>query len=193
MTAPAVLYDLGTIVRDDLVGHSEEIADALGRDEYAVENALQASAPRYIRGEISQGAHWEDAIARLDSEDFDTLATYAQHYADIDIELLGWIRGQQTWKTGLVSDATPDFVGHFRRELKLDRLFRVHVIESETAGAEDYAALLKTAAGRLQTEPRNVWFIDRKPAHLDAAASIGMRTIDLKASPDYASAFRVIV
>lgn len=188
-----VLYDLGALVRDDLRPQSKAIAESLGRDEVPVDNAIEASADRYAEGEITQGQHWEQIALRLGLPDTDTLAAYAENTAEVDKELLGRVRAQSPAHVmGLVSDATPDWVGEFRKEHQLDQLFRAHIIDSELAGSHTYRQLLELAAKRLQAAPPEVFFVDRRQAHLKAAADASMRLIDLNVSPNYQVAFAVL-
>lgn len=189
---PTVLYELSAIVEDDLTSSLEEISTSLGRGEYEVEQAFVATHKRYQSGQITQWQHWEDVASRLGLDDVELFGTYAAHTAVVDHELLGWIRGQQNWKLGLVSDATPDYVGQFRKDLELDRLFRVSVIDSDLEANKTYGALLGTAAARLQARQDDCWLVARKSHHLEEGRTCGMQVIDLSHTSDYAAAFRAV-
>lgn len=187
-----VLYELSAIVEDDLSSSLEEISSALGLGEYEVERAFAATYERYRRGEITQWQHWEDFASRLGLEDVELFGTYAAHTAVVDHELLGWIRGQQNWKLGLISSATPDFVGQFRKDLELDRLFRVSTVDPDLETNKTYSALLSTAASRLQESVVDCHLVAKKPGHIKDAEALGIHVIDLSNTSDYAAAFRVI-
>lgn len=193
MTNQTILYDLSAIIEEDLVPQSEAVAEAVEREPEAVARAMTAPGARYARGELSQGAYWDQIALSLGLEDTDVLAAYSENGARVDSELLARIRAQAATHTlGLLSDATPDWVGRWRQEHQLDRLFSVHIIDSELAGQHSYDQLLKLAAERLQATPGEVWFVDRKPAHLAAAQQVGMHPIDLAGTPDYRRAFAAL-
>lgn len=176
MDLHAAIYDLSVVINDDLSPNAEEIAENLGLDAEAAQRALSVSAPRYAVGEISQGAHWDDVAFKLGQEDTDLLAAFAERDAAVDQQILAKIRTQQATMTlGLVSDATPDWVGHWRRTLKLDQLFAVHIIGSELEHQRTYQGLMELAASRLQKPPQEIMFYSRKPAHNETASSLGMQ------------------
>lgn len=190
MTKPIVLYELDALAEDDLNLAAEELAEAVERSEDSVRAAIAASRERYERGEITQSAYWGQIALKLALEDIETIGAFALQGARFNRELLGRIRAQSPLMTlGLISDATPDWVGHWRKTYQLDELLHVHVIGSELDEARDYRGLLALAAERLQAAPADVHFIDRKPVHLELARALGMRTIDLAAVPDLKTAF----
>lgn len=193
MAKSTLLYDLGALVTESLVDQAPGLAEALGRPEPEVTGIIAKTAGRYASGEITQAAHWEDAAFYLGLDDTDLLGDFALAGATVDRELLGRARVQAgTMTIGLVSDATPDWVGHFRRTLKLDDLFHANIIGSELDEEQSYSQLLGLAAARLQAHPGEVWFVDRKPAHLTTATAVGMRGIDLATAPDYRAAFAAL-
>ncbi len=190
MTKPIVLYELDALAEDDLNLAAEELAEAVERPVDAVREAVAASRERYERGEITQSAHWGQVALKLALEDIETIGAFALQSARFNRELLGRIRAQSPLMTlGLISDATPDWVGHWRKTYQLDELLHVHIIGSELDEERDYRGLLTLAAERLQAQPTNVHFVDRKPAHLELARALGMWTIDLSAVPDLKTAF----
>ena len=189
MNKPVLLYELDALVTDDLTPHAATIAEDLGRDEEAVTKALAASRPRYAAGEISQALHWEDAAFKLGLDDTDVFEAYSLNTAATDAAALGRLRAQAPGAViGLVSDATPDWVGHWRQIHQLDRLVSASIIGSELDTELTYPELLKLAAERLQSPATAVWFVAKKPYHLEQARTIGMKPIDLR-SGDYAAAF----
>lgn len=193
MTKSIVLYELDALVEDDLTRVTDELAEAVERSEAAVQAAIADSRERYERGEITQAAHWGQIALKLALEDTEVIGAFALNSAEFNQELLGRIRAQSPIMTlGLISDATPDWVGHWRKTYQLDELLHVHVIgselEEEHAG-RDYRGLLELSAERLQSETGNVHFVDRKPAHLELARELGMQTIDLAGAPDLKTAF----
>lgn len=193
MSKPTLLYELATLVVEDLSTSIPELAEAVERDEHPVEVAVLAEKQRYDRGEISQADYWGSIALKLALADIETIGTVALNAAEINRELLGRIRAQSPVCTlGLVSDATPDWVGHFRKTYQLDELIHVHVIGSELdeehAGL-DYRGLLDLSAERLQAKPSEIFFIDKKLAHLALAGEIGYRKIDLTRATDLKSAF----
>lgn len=193
MAKTVALYDLAALVTDDLTATADGIAEAVGRNPAEVVDILTPTAPRYRRGEITQTEHWEDVAFRLGLDDTELLADFALASAHIDSEILGRIRVQAGIMTlGLISDATPDWVGHYRRILKLDELFNAHIIGSELDEEQTYSQLLATSATRLQATAADVTFIDRKPVHLETATALGMPTINLGTTTDYKSAFSVL-
>lgn len=197
MPKPTLLYELDSLVRDDLSGSISELAEAVERDEHPVEQAVRAELSKYDAGEISQAAYWGSIALKLALEDIEVIGTVAMNAAEVDLELLGRIRAQSPMATlGLISDATPDWVGHFRKTYQLDELIHVHVIGSELdeehAGL-DYRGLLKLSAERLQAKAGEISFVDRKPVHLKLASEVGYRTIDLAGTPDLKTAFSGIV
>lgn len=180
MQKPTILYDLGAIVRDDLAAQAASIAEALERDEEAVAAAIAESKPAYDQGEITQSEHWGRVALKLALEEIDTLSMFAINSAEVEQSVLGRIRVQSpTHVLGLVSDATPDFVAHFRKRYQLDELIHVHVIGSELDEHRDYAGLLKLSAERLQHPREGLAFVDVRPAHLEAAKDLGMRPMDI--------------
>jgi len=193
MAKTTLLYDLGALITESLVDQAPGLAEALGRSEPEVTAIIAKTAVRYANGEITQAAHWEDAAFYLGLDDTDLLSDFALAGATVDQALLGRARVQaSTMTVGLVSDATPDWVGHFRRTLKLDDLFHANIIGSELDEEQSYAQLLSLAAARLQAPPGEVWFVDRKPVHLAAARGVSMKGIDVGSAPDYKTAFAVL-
>jgi putative hydrolase of the HAD superfamily len=191
MAKPILLYELDALARDDLSRVVDELADAVERPEDSVRTAIEGSRERYERGEITQIAHWGQIALKLALDDTEIIGAFALNSAEFDSELLGRIRAQSPVMTlGLISDATPDWVAHYRKTYQLDELLHVHVIGSELDEERDYPGLLKLSAERLQAAPGDVRFIDWKPAHLQTAQQVGLQTIDLAASPDYATAFK---
>ena len=190
MSKPILLYELDALARDDLGRVADELADAVERPEASVHAAIDDSRARYERGEITQAAHWGQIALKLALEDIEVIGAFALNSAELDHELLGRIRAQSPVMTlGLVSDATPDWVGHFRKTYQLDELLHVHVIGSELDEERDYRGLLALSAERLQATPAAVRFVDRKPVHLQTARELGFQTIDLSAAPDLRTAF----
>ncbi len=185
MQKPTILYDLGAIVRDDLGQATESIAEGLERSEEDVVAAIADSQPAYDRGEITQSEHWGRVAMRLALEEIETLSMFAINGAEVEQSVLGRIRVQSpTHVLGLVSDATPDFVAHFRKRYQLDELLHVHVIGSELDERRDYAGLLKLAAERLQHPREGLPFVDIRPAHLETAKGLGMRPMDISQGSD---------
>lgn len=181
MTKRTVLYDLGALIQENLLAEIPEMAELLGHAETEVEAAVQGKADEYATGRITQGEYWSDVAARLLLEDLEVPATYALRNAVVDTKLLGYIRAQSPVRViGLVSDATPDWVGHWRKLYGLDKLFAVHIIDSELGTHHSYVELLKLAAERLQSAPSDVSFLDRTPAHLEAARNVDMTVLDLR-------------
>lgn len=190
MAKPILLYELDALARDDLSRVTDELADALERPEDSVRRAVEDSRPRYERGEITQAEHWGQVALKLALDDLEVIGAYALNSAWFEQELLGRIRAQSPVMTlGLVSDATPDWVAHWRKTYQLDELLHVHVIGSELDEERDYPGLLKLSAERLQAEPADVRFVDWKPVHLETARAAGLQVIDLAAAPDYKTAF----
>ncbi|MEX2209857.1 MAG: hypothetical protein WD846_03155 [Patescibacteria group bacterium] len=184
MQKPTILYDLSVIVRDDLTSQAEDIAEALERPEDDVAAAIADSKPAYDRGEITQSEHWGGIALKLALEETDTLSMFAINGAEMEQSVLGRIRVQSpTHVLGLVSDATPDFVGHFRKRYQLDELLHVHVIGSELDENRDYPGLLKLSAERLQHPREGLPFVDVRPAHLETAKGLGMRPFDVREYP----------
>ncbi len=193
MAKLTVLYDLGVLVHDNLLPQAEALAESLGRGSEEIERAIAASLPRYQSGAINQHTHWELIAAQLGLEESELFYNYAELGAIVNQQLLGRVRVQSPqMQLGLVSDATPDWVGHWRKELQLDRLFAAHIIESDLFEEKSYAELLTLAAERLQRPLAEVWFVDDKPEHLVAAKTLGMPLIDLSAKTDYAHAFAAL-
>lgn len=193
MAKPTLLYELNTLVSDDLSQCTSELAEAVERDEHPVEQAVLATKDRYDRGEISQSDYWGGIALKLALEDIEVIGAVAQNGAEMNQELLGRIRAQSPLCTlGLISDATPDWVGHFRKTYHLDELIQVHVIgselEEEHAG-RDYRGLLELSAERLQATPSEIAFVGRKSAQLKLAGEVGYRNIDLANVPDLKTAF----
>lgn len=190
---PSLIYDLSALVSEDLLGSLDDIAEALDRPVAEIEPALVASAPAYARGEIAQGDYWADIALKLVLEDIDVPATYALRSAEVDSLLMGFIRAQSPLMTlGLVSDSTPDWVGHWRQQLRLDELFHAGIIDSDLSAQQDYPSLLRLAAERVQRKPAETFLVSKKPAHLEHGRSLGMRLIDLHATTDYRTAFAVV-
>lgn len=187
---PIVLYELSALVQDDLGRVTDELAEAVERSEDAVRTAIDASHDRYERGEITQAAHWGQIALKLALEDTELIGAFALNSAEFNQELLARIRAQSPIMTlGLVSDATPDWVGHWRKTYQLDELLHVHVIGSELDEERDYRGLLSLSAERLQTTPDDIHFVDHKSAHLELARGVGMQIIDLAKTPDLKTAF----
>lgn len=188
-----LLYELDALVTDNLAAETAELAEALERSEDEVIGAVAKKQPDYEAGTLSQGAYWSEVALELALEDVELLSAFAIKSAHVNSELLGRIRAQSPIMTlGLVSDATPDFVGHFRKTYQLDELLHVHIIGSELDEERDYRGLLKLSAERLQAQPADVHFVDRKPVHLKLAGELGMPTIDLSQTADYRTAFSAI-
>ncbi len=184
MQKPTILYDLSAIVHDDLAAEAGTIAETLERSEDDVIAAVAESKPAYDRGEITQSEHWGQVALKLALEEIDTLSMFAINGAEVEQSVLGRIRVQSpTHVLGLVSDATPDFVGHFRKRYQLDELLHVHVIGSELDENRDYPGLLKLSAERLQHPREGLPFVDIKPVHLETAKGLGMRPFDVREHP----------
>lgn len=192
MTKPVLLYELDAVVTDDLTPQVSALAEDLQRDDDSVSRAIAASRPRYASGEISQPLHWEDTAFKLGLDHTDLLEAYSLNTAEIDREILGRIRAQaELAVVGLVSDAAPDWVGHWRQQLQLDRLVEVAIIGSELDTERSYKELLELSAQRLQAKPAEVWYVARKPVQLETAKSLGMKAIDLR-SGDYPALFKPV-
>jgi hypothetical protein len=194
---PIILYELDVLVTDDLSGSVSQLAEAVEREEHPVEQAVLAEKKKYDRGEITQSEYWGGIALKLALEDIEVIGAIAQNGAEFDLELLGRIKAQSPLATlGLISDATPDWVGHWRKTYQLDELIHVHVIgselEEEHAG-RDYRGLLELSAERLQGKPADIAFVERKPAHLKIASDLGYQGIDLGNVPDLKTAFAGIV
>ncbi len=193
MTKLAVLYDLSALVSENLQKSAEEIADALEMSPVDIERTIGRAAPKYASGKISQGDYWADIAGQLLLEDLEVPAVYALRKAVVNEALLSRIRVQSAHLVlGLVSDATPDWVGHWRKQLSLDKLLHVHVIDSELDRHHQYGELLKLCAERLQRQPTEVTFVAEKPAHLETARALGMPVIVAGPETDYRAAFAAL-
>lgn len=194
MSKKTVLYDLSAIVDEDIRLAAEEIADTLDMSPSDIGRVLERGHGPYAQGLTTQGEYWSDIAAQLLLEDLEVPAVYALRQARIDQKILGYIRAQSPLMVlGLVSDATPDWVGHWRKELKLDKLLHAHIIDSELGSHHTYAELLKLAAARVQRPANEVTLVDRKPAHLETARSLGMHTVPVSDGMDYGAAMATLV
>lgn len=183
-----ILYELDSIIPDDLSRAAEPLAEYLDRSEESVLEAISAESGPYQRGETNQFAYWEAIAERLGLAEAEILGGFAINVAVADPMVLGRIRGQtDRCLLGLVSDATPDWVSHFRQKYQLDRLLQVHIINSDFAIEKPYPKLLRTAAERLNGNPDQIRFVTSKDAQLKTAAELGFRTIDARG--DVAAAF----
>ena len=184
---PVILYELDAIVPDEPRAMAGPLAEYLERDEDTIAGEIGAAA-EYIDGRSNQGAFWEDVAERLGLAEAELLGGFAINAATARQDLLGRIRVQKSRALlGLVSDATADWVGHFRKALELDRLIQVHVINADFAIEKPYDKLLRTAAERLNTDPGQVRFVAAKPHQLQTARDLGFQTVN--AHSDLATAF----
>lgn len=185
---PVILYELDALVPDDPALMAGPLAEYLDRDEDTVAQEIVAAGAEYVDGRSNQGAFWEAVAERLGLAEAELLGGFAINAASARQDLLGRARVQKSRALlGLVSDATADWVGHFRKTLELDRLLQVHVINADFAIEKPYDRLLKTAAERLNTDPDRIRFVAAKPHQLSVAAGLGYQTVD--ANNDLAAAF----
>lgn len=186
MPKASALYDLSVLVSDDLRPAAAEIAETLEMSPHDIERILEQGYQPYAKGETTQGDYWSRIAAQLLMEDLEVPAVYAIRGAQVNEKILGYIRTQSPRLVlGLVSDATPDWVGHWRKELKLDELLHAHIIDSELGSHHTYQELLKLSAERVQRPPKEVTFVGTKQTHLETARSMGMQTIEITAHTDY--------
>jgi FMN phosphatase YigB (HAD superfamily) len=185
---PIILYELDAIIPDDLSRAAEPLAEYLDRSEESVREAITKTAGPYLTGETNQYAYWESLAEHLGLAEAEILGGFAINAAEADAAVLGRIRGQsERCLLGLVSDATPDWVSHFRQKYQLDRLLHVHIINSDFAIEKPYPKLLRTAAERLNADPAQIRFVASKERQLHIAQELGFRTVDARS--DLAAAF----
>jgi FMN phosphatase YigB (HAD superfamily) len=178
---PIILYELDAIIPDDLTRAAEPLAEYLDRSEDSILEAIRAESGPYLKGEMNQVAFWEKLAERLGLAEAELLGGFAINAATADPIVLGRIRAQSDrCLLGLVSDATPDWVSHFRQKYQLDRLLHVHIINSDFAIEKPYPKLLRTAAERLNADPDQIRFVASKDAQLTQAGQLGFRTVDAR-------------
>ena len=186
---PTVLYELDAIVPDDFALAAGPLAEYLDTDEDSLLAKITQAGVDYSAGRSNQGAYWEALAVELGLAEPELLGGFAINAAQSNQTILGRIRAQSPRAVlGLVSDATADWVGHFRKQLNLDRLIHVHVINADFAIEKPYDKLLLTAAERLNAKPDAIRFVANKPYHLEIGKSLGFQTI--AADSDLATAFR---
>lgn len=185
----AVLFDFDGVMTDGVVKNdpAERLAASLGIPKEQVKLALSAAWTPYMEGVLEDAAFWRHMEAALRRPVLsaarniwitrDMVRTSVAMY-DLVAELQA-----RDIPVGLLSNATPTTAADLRAHGLYDP-FNFAVISSETRGlAKPDPRIFEHAMTYLPgIVMSNVVFVDDMPRNLDAAAGLGMQTVQAQST-----------
>jgi len=186
MTAPprALILDYGEVLsRPQRPGAMALMATLLGVSEPEMHQVYWRYRRDYDLG-LPVGEYWAQVGAdlgvtiddHLRSEiiaiDIDSWTDYREETWEIAMQFR-----QQGGRLAMLSNGVPEIVSRIRAERDLPQLFDVVVISYEVALAKPEPEIYRLTLNRLGVLPGDTLFVDDRPENVDAAASLGIRTM----------------
>ena len=136
------------------------------------------------KGEITPSVYWK-SLARGAGTKIDAFTI--ERLEDLDIEmwdtleerLLEWVQTLQAngYKTALLSNSSPRFAAHLRKNRPWLRLFDVCVFSAEVHLIKPDPAIFRYALGKLGIDAADALFIDDRFSNVSVARSLGIESI----------------
>lgn len=140
---------------------------------------------RYYTGDYDRDAFWRAIMERFElreEADINPIALSRAYLASYAIyeDVLDFILSlRKTYRTGLLSNLTPEMRAHIRARHDLGRYFdaQVYSCDPDVKARKPDAKMFQTVLQRLRVPPTQCLFIDNTKQYVDAAIALGMRGI----------------
>ncbi len=186
MSSPVVIFDFGGVLmrtedhapRARLAEHfgmaAEELTDLVFRS---------ATADQAILGRISAGEHWRAVARRLGwpEEELPALQRAFWGGDELDETLVDFLRSlRRQCRTALLSNAWDNLRPALKEMWQLDDAFDHIFISAEMGLAKPDPAIYAEVAGRLQSPPRHLFFVDDLHRNVAAARQSGWTAVQFQ-------------
>jgi glucose-1-phosphatase len=193
MTTLKFLYfDLGKVLVDfDIHRMVEQIAAAAGASpERVYETLFRGELQReYETGAISTEEFYEAFCRRIGTRAAPErlLAAFNEMF-DLNVDMVPVVAqlAAAGWPMGVLSNTCEAHweycIGRFR--LLTDGLFRVHVRSYEVGAMKPDPAIFQAAAERAGVRPREIFYTDDTPGHVEGARAAGFDAVVYTSTPE---------
>ena len=121
---------------------------------------------------------WVAERLGLDPEQRENLRKDFWRGEDLDLELVGYIRGlRANYRTGLISNAWPEIRREIENEWRIADAFDDLIISAEVGLAKPDPRIYQLALKALGVEASQAIFVDDFIENLEAASALGMHTV----------------
>lgn len=182
----AVLWDFGGVLMRTEDGEPRtRLAEQYGLTRYEIEELLwgNEAAVQATTGAVSAEQHWRQVAARLGHPDGDLTGLQQRFFGgdQLDRELVAWIRElQETYRTGLISNAFDDLRPLLAEQLKIMDAFDVVVISAEEGLKKPQPGIYQAALQRLGLLAHEAVFVDDFIENVKAAQQLGMYAVHFR-------------
>lgn len=181
MDNPVFLFDCSEVVLRGLKGTEMLLAPILGIEPERIHEQFHIDAiNRFFLGNISEDEYW-NAVVDEHGWDIDISSlkkAVRKNFAEIagTRDIILDLRSQGH-RIGLLSNHAKEWVEECERRFRHHGLFDVAVYSCDIGIQKPDEGAYRFALDRLSVNPNLVCFVDDSQPNLDAAQSLGMRTI----------------
>ena len=185
-----VIFDWGGVLMRTVDASGRRKWEArLGLPLYAVDQVVHGSrAWRQAQsGIISDVEYWADVAAQLGLDEHELDAFRRDYFGgdQLDQEMIQFIQALRPHiKTALLSNASPQ-LRDLLDELDVTSVFDVIVISGLVGVQKPDLAIYHIVLERLSLAPEETLFVDDFVQNIEAARSLGMRTLHFRAGTDW--------
>ena len=182
----AVLWDLGgVIIRTEDRTRREAWETRLGLQPGELDQIVFAGemGRKAALGQATAPEVWAWVTERLglEAEQGQVLRRDFWRGEDLDLDLVAYIRRlKSNFRTGLISNAWPEIRAQIENEWGIADAFDDLVISAEVRLAKPDPRIFQLALGRLRVEATQAIFVDDFTENTEAAAALGMHTVQFK-------------
>lgn len=182
MNVRAVFFDLGgVIVRTEYQAPREHLAERLNMTYEDLSNLIFETKTSQLAslGQMTTDEHWAAVVQRLGKPASESTAIREEFFAGdvVDRDLVEYVRSlRPRYKTAVLSNAWPDAREYVIRQQFSDA-FDALVISSEVGVMKPDPRIFQMGLEQLRVAAKEAAFVDDTVANVEAARSLGMRTI----------------
>lgn len=179
-----IVFDVGGVLSKDMIDTKLiDLARAHGLDADAVLAVKNRYRDRADLGQISDEEFWTQILGH-----FDVQATSRDAEIDTYLELVdGTLDIAKTlsrrYRTAILSNDSREMAGLRRKKFGFDGLFNPIVISADVGVKKPDAMIYRILVDRLGVPASECVFIDNNQDNVDAALSVGMRTVRFETAP----------
>jgi putative hydrolase of the HAD superfamily len=196
MTARALILDYGEVLVSRQSPEAiREMAGFCGLGVPAFHDFYWKHRPAYDTGAADAREYWRRLL-----DDARPGAGVAPEVVDrlIDLDARSWTRYREdVWqiaagfraaggRTAFLSNGVPEVMSLVRAERDLARWFNVVIVSYEVGFTKPDARIYRLCLSRLGVRAEDAMFVDDRPANLEGAAALGIRSLRFTSDDDVA-------
>ena len=183
-------FDLGQVLlKFDIGVMCQQVAAVARIDPADVFQAILCTPLQreYELGRISSRQFYDEFCRRTHTQpDFDDLLRAACDFFELNTSLVPVLThlGHAGYRLGILSNTCEGHWEHCTRRYALVReLFDVHVLSYRVGAAKPDPAIYQAAANEAGVAPREIFFTDDVPGHVEAARASGFDAVEFASTP----------